>query len=148
MSGIKNIEDVHGMTDYDMPWKKEEADFFLECDRRVMGQNKAELNIIEPQLQANGRQAWLDTSKIPLHDEQGKVIGIVAIIEDITEENEAKDEQKRLLTILSATPDVVGIADSGRLRSCTSLDKPSQAMSEYESQTQTGLRYQRYFGDS
>ena len=111
MSGMDKIEDIPGKTDYEMPWKKEEADFFIECDQRIMSSDCAELNIIEPQLQAGGRQAWLSTSKIPLHDDAGNVTGIFVFIEDITNQKETKDRQTQLLDILEATPDVVGIAD-------------------------------------
>lgn len=111
IAGHQTVEDMIGKTDYDMPWKKEESDWFVECDRKVMAANKPELNIIEPQLQANNREAWLSTSKIPLHDANGEVNGILGIIEDITDQKQAQDEQARLLAILEATPDVVGITD-------------------------------------
>ncbi|MEO0887392.1 MAG: PAS domain-containing protein [Cyanobacteria bacterium J06648_10] len=112
--GITNEQspaDIVGKTDYDMPWKREETEWFRECDRKVMDSDRPELNIIEPQLQAGGREAWLSTSKIPLHDDDGSVTGILVIIEDITERKEAKDQQARLLDILEATPDIVGITD-------------------------------------
>jgi len=76
---------IVGKTDYDLPWKKEEADFFVEYDRRVMEADKPILHIIEPQLQADGKEAWLDTNKIPLHDVHGNVVGILGTFEDITE---------------------------------------------------------------
>ena len=50
-----------------------------------------ELHIIEPQLQASGKQAWLDTNKIPLHDGEGKVVGILGTFEDITERKQAEE---------------------------------------------------------
>ena len=109
IAGRETVAEMIGKCDYDMPWKKEESDWFVECDRKVMAANKPELNIIEPQLQADNREAWLSTSKIPLHDANGKVSGILGIIEDITDQKQAQDEQARLLAILEATPDVVGI---------------------------------------
>ena len=112
-AGIDELVDIIGKNDYDMIWKKEESDWFVEWDRRVMSSNCAELDIIEPQLQANGRQAWLKTSKLPLNNSQGEVIGLLGIIEDITERKRIQDEQNRLLAILEATPDVVGIIDAG-----------------------------------
>ncbi len=112
ITDCETLADLIGKNDYDMPWKKEEADWFVECDQRIMRANQPELNIIEPQLQADGRHAWLRTSKIPLHDAAGKVSGILCIAEDITSQKEARDEQERLLAILEATPDVVGIADA------------------------------------
>jgi len=84
-AGIDNPTEIVGLTDYELAWKKEEADFFLECDHRVMKSDRAEFHIIEPQLQAEGKQAWLDTNKIPLHDSKGNVVGILGTYEDITE---------------------------------------------------------------
>lgn len=84
-AGINNPSEIVGLTDYQLAWKEEEADFFRECDRRIMKSNRAEFHIIEPQLQAEGKQAWLDTNKIPLHDSKGNVQGILGTYEDITE---------------------------------------------------------------
>lgn len=84
------VEEILGKTDYDLPWKKEESDFFVECDRRVMSSNQAEIGIVEPQLQADGQQRWLETNKIPLHDIDGQVIGLIGIFQDITSYIEAQ----------------------------------------------------------
>jgi hypothetical protein len=61
---LKHPADIVGKTDYDLAWKKEESEFFRECDERVMSTGKAEYHIIEPQRQADGKNAWLDTNKI------------------------------------------------------------------------------------
>jgi diguanylate cyclase (GGDEF)-like protein len=75
-----------------LPWKKEEADFFRECDARIMETDTPEYHIIAPQLHADGKQAWLDTIKIPLHDAQGNVVGILGSYEDITERQFAQEK--------------------------------------------------------
>ena len=49
-----------------------------------MDNDRPKYHIIEPQMQADGRQSWLDTNKVPLHDAQGHVIGILGTYEDIT----------------------------------------------------------------
>lgn len=85
-----NPEEIIGKTDYDLSWKKEESDFFVECDRRIMDTDMPELGIVEPQLQANGKQCWLETSKVPFHDIQGNVMGIIGIFQDITKYKEAE----------------------------------------------------------
>lgn len=72
------------MTDYDLPWKKEECEWYRKCDREVMQSGVPELHIIEP-LQKAGKQHWIDTNKIPLRDAQGNVVGILGTYEDITE---------------------------------------------------------------
>jgi PAS domain S-box-containing protein len=90
VAGLKSASEIVGKTDYDLVWKKEEADFFVECDRRVINTGMAEFHIIEPQLQANGKQAWLDTNKVPIFDESGLVIGILGTYEDITERQQTE----------------------------------------------------------
>jgi PAS domain S-box-containing protein len=96
-AGIGDPASIVGKTDYDMPWRKEESDFFREYDRRVMEADAPILHIIEPLLQADGKEAWLDTNKIPLHDAQGNVVGILGTYEDITERKllEVENENAR-----------------------------------------------------
>ncbi|NJL64878.1 MAG: PAS domain-containing protein [Methylacidiphilales bacterium] len=84
VAGFDLPEDIIGKTDYDLPWKVEEARYFRECDRAVMASGKPMLEIIEPQLQADGKQAWIETSKVPLLDIEGNRIGILGTFQDIT----------------------------------------------------------------
>ena len=89
-AGIDNSSDIIGKTDYDLAWNKTESDFFISCDRRVMKMNKPEYHIIESRLRADGKQVWLDTSKIPLRGADGTVVGILGIYEEITGRVEAE----------------------------------------------------------
>jgi PAS domain S-box-containing protein len=85
VAGLSDPSEIVGKTDYDLPWKKEEADFFRECDQRIMDAGTPELHIIEPLLQFDGKRSWVDTTKVPLFDEKGNVNGILVSFEDITE---------------------------------------------------------------
>ncbi len=135
-AGQENWADVLGKDDYDVVCK-EEADEYYECDQRIMQADRPELYIIQSQRREDGRQAWLRTSKIPLHDADGEVNGIVCVIEDITERKLLEDKQARLLAILEATPDIVGMANTagyghylnraGQLIFNISADRVSQA---------------------
>ncbi len=90
-AGFSSPENIVGKTDYDLPWKEEEANWFRECDRRVMETDTPEYHIIEPLLRADGKQVWLDTSKVPLHNLEGNVVGILGTFEDITERRSAEE---------------------------------------------------------
>ncbi|MGB8225499.1 MAG: ATP-binding protein, partial [Sedimentisphaerales bacterium] len=95
-AGLAKPGDIVGKTDYDLAWKKEESDFYRECDKKVMDSDTPQYHIIESQQQADGKQAWLDASKIPMHDANGKVVGVLGSYEDITERKQADEEMKRL----------------------------------------------------
>ncbi|MEG5035351.1 PAS domain S-box protein [Microcoleus sp. AT3-D2] len=85
VAGFDHPSDIAGLTDFDMPWKPEETEFFRACDRRIMATNTPEYHIIEFKMQADGTQRCLDTNKIPLHDNSGNVVGILSTFEDITD---------------------------------------------------------------
>ncbi|MDY7020843.1 MAG: PAS domain S-box protein [Cyanobacteriota bacterium] len=85
VAGLESPKQIIGKTDYDLPWTTAEADAYRKDDRQVMDRDRAEYHIIETQLTAEGKQVWLDTNKIPLHNRKGDVIGILGTYEDITD---------------------------------------------------------------
>jgi len=112
-AGVGNPAGIVGKTDYDLPWKPSEAEFFRQVDRRVMDNNAPELHIIETQLRADGKQTWVDTNKMPLHNTAGTVVGILGTYEDITErmqmETTLLESESRLRAFVNALPDVAFI---------------------------------------
>jgi PAS domain S-box-containing protein len=102
VAGVDPPEAIIGETDFELPWRRGEAEFFRTVDQRVMANDRAEVHIIEPQRQADGRHAWLDTSKVPIHDEHGSVVGILGAFEDITARIRREREQETLLTVARA----------------------------------------------
>ena len=48
------------------------------------------LDIEEFVIQTSGRQKWLSTSKVPMRDAAGRVIGIVGISRDVTDRKRAE----------------------------------------------------------
>lgn len=100
VAGGRSPDDIIGKTDYDMPWTREEADWYRDCDRQVMEAGVPQFHIIETQQTADGKTIWADTSKIPLHDGEGRVIGILGTYEDITERKQIEatlQEQEQFL---------------------------------------------------
>ncbi len=83
-AGLQNPLEVVGKTDYDLIWK-EEAELYREQDRQVMETDTPVLHLIEHRHNADEQEAWIDVNKIPIHDAEGNVIGILGAIEDITE---------------------------------------------------------------
>ncbi|WGV23225.1 PAS domain S-box protein [Halotia branconii] len=79
VTGVDSPENIVGLRDYDLPGKKDKADWYRECDRRVMESGIPELEIIR-----NQQESWMNTNKIPLCNAQGDVVGILGTYEDIT----------------------------------------------------------------
>jgi PAS domain S-box-containing protein len=114
-AGLASPQQVVGKTDYDLCWRKEEAEHFRIIDSKVMETNTPEFHIMESQLQADGKQAWLDTNKVPLHDSQGNVVGVLGTYEDITERREAERAlqiaEERYRTIFENSAVAIMMAD-------------------------------------
>jgi PAS domain S-box-containing protein len=90
MAGVGEPENVTGLTDYDLPWTEAEANFYRECDRRIMETGIPQVRLLESRRQANGEHTWRETSKIPIRDAAGKVIGILGTMEDVTDRKGAE----------------------------------------------------------
>lgn len=90
--GLSDPSQIVGLTHRDMPSiTAEQADFFDQKDREVMSANIKLHHIIETMTLADGRTIWLDTCKVPMHDEHGEVTGVLGTWEDITERRQAEE---------------------------------------------------------
>ncbi|HMB21995.1 MAG TPA: PAS domain S-box protein, partial [Anaerolineales bacterium] len=92
-AGFASPEDVIGKTDFDMPWK-DQAEAYRADDQRVLDGGEPKLNYEEPQTTPSGSTTWLSTSKIPVC-EDGRVVAILGMYEDITERKESEDRFRR-----------------------------------------------------
>lgn len=88
-------EELIGLNDFDLPWDREEAEFYRSCDLRVIDSSEAEIGIIESQINADGKLTWLETNKAPLHDDTGEVIGVLGTYQDITRLKQAEEILQR-----------------------------------------------------
>jgi PAS domain S-box-containing protein len=97
----KTEAEAVGKSDFDL-FPREIAEQFWADDQRVI-QGQPVINREEFFLDEQGRKRWLLTSKLPLHDPDGKIVGLVGIGRDITarKEAEAKLEEahKQLLEV-------------------------------------------------
>ena len=94
-AGLDRPEQLVGKTDHDMGWS-EQAELYRADDREVMDSGASKLGYEEPQTNPDGEQIWLRTSKIPLRDLNGAIIGVLGTYEDITARKRAEAEQRQL----------------------------------------------------
>lgn len=109
-AGLSGPEDMVGKTDADMVWK-DQAHAFRADDLAVMTSNSPKLNYEEPKTGMDGEIQWLRTSKVPLHDHDENVIGVLGIFEDITERKQAeerlRESEERYRMMFEQTADYV-----------------------------------------
>jgi diguanylate cyclase (GGDEF)-like protein/PAS domain S-box-containing protein len=94
-AGMLTPDDVVGKDDYQMGWRNQ-AELYRQDDLTVIGLDKPKLAFDEVQTSPDGREIWLRTSKVPLHDATGQVIGVLGIYDDITAQKQAEAQIHRL----------------------------------------------------
>lgn len=82
MGGLTE-EDVIGKSDFDI-YPREVAEKFYADDRSILDTGKPVINREEIIYDEKGNKKWLLSSKLPLKDSKGKIIGLVGIGRDIT----------------------------------------------------------------
>ena len=95
LAGMASPAEIIGLSDWDLPWGHDETEFYQSCDRRVMDSDQAEIGIVESQVNADGDLTWLETNKVPLHNDDGEVIGILGTYHDITRLKKAEELLQR-----------------------------------------------------
>jgi diguanylate cyclase (GGDEF)-like protein/PAS domain S-box-containing protein len=99
-AGLNNPAEIIGKNDFELACSGS-AERYRADDKLVMEKGTARLNYDETQSRPDGRLIWLRTSKLPLHDQEGKVTGIIGTYEDITERKVA-EERVQLLAYYDA----------------------------------------------
>jgi len=91
---VNNIEDpdfIVGKTDENLPWAKANLKLIQENEKRVMKNNQSEERI-ESWTLNNGSKAWFEINRVPLHNLEGHIVGILCTYNNIT--NRVNAEQK------------------------------------------------------
>lgn len=108
VSGLSSATEIIGKTDSDLSWTTEQSELDRASDARVIATNTPEVQTIETQNNCDDSQVWLNLNKIPLSDQDGNVIGILTIIEDITQQKQTEaalqEVTGRLQRIAASTP--------------------------------------------
>ena len=93
-AGLDHPADIVGKTDFDLSWRAS-AHLYRRDDAMVMQGGTAKLNFEEPQNRGDGTLFWLRTSKVPLRDPEGRIIGIVGCYEDITDQKRVEESLRK-----------------------------------------------------
>jgi PAS domain S-box-containing protein len=109
--GCNYEEELVGKNDFDM-FPNEIASKFWEDDQQVLKAGITVLQREEKLINFKNKVKWLITSKIPLNDKNGKIVGLVGIGHDITRRKIAEDEMLKLTKAITQSPISIVITDS------------------------------------
>ena len=111
---IDDPDSVIGKTDFDFFRDPQVAEHFRELDQKIMDDDTPQLHIIAKKQRpsSDGNVIWLDINKIPIHDHNGNVIGILGVLDDITERKLAQEalraeQEKSEKLLLNILPKVI-----------------------------------------
>jgi PAS domain S-box-containing protein len=98
LMGAATPEFLNQKTDFDF-YPRELAERYFADDQAILHSGQALINREEPVVDTEGRSGWLLTTKVPLRDSHGKVVGLVGIGRDITEYKRLEEERDRFFTL-------------------------------------------------
>lgn len=88
------MEAVEGKTDYEMPWTREQAEEFRADDRKVIESGAAKLGIIEQIRLSSDKLIWASTSKVPMRNQSGEIVGVLGTYLDISALKRGEQERQ------------------------------------------------------
>ena len=94
LDGKTDPRELVGRTDDDMAWR-EFAEQYRKGDREVMEKAEPVINREELSPDGKGGQMVILTSKVPMRNDAGEIIGLLGILTDITSRKKMEDELHR-----------------------------------------------------
>ena len=88
---LKSTDELRGLSDYDI-FEEKNAIKSRESDLQIIKTGKGQYNIIDKRKSPDGKILYKSTTKVPYFDDDGKVIGIIGVTWDITEQKETELE--------------------------------------------------------
>ncbi|MGC9526095.1 MAG: PAS domain S-box protein [Limnospira sp.] len=128
-AGLHHPREIVGKTDDDLSWTKEEAEEYRACDREVIATKHPKLRVRGTRHLPAGEVRIVETSKIPLHDSRGNVVGVLGLFEDIGDRLQTAELLQQRLTAIESSSD--GIAIQNRQREFTYVNRAYLKMFGY-----------------
>ncbi|MCK4382166.1 MAG: PAS domain S-box protein, partial [Candidatus Lokiarchaeota archaeon] len=111
INGMVNPHSIISRTDDDLKWVIDKLDYIQECEHNVMRKDESEYNVIELLVTPDGKQAWYEINRIPLHDMGGNVVGILVTYEDISirkfSEQKLKESEEKNRGLINNITDII-----------------------------------------
>jgi diguanylate cyclase (GGDEF)-like protein/PAS domain S-box-containing protein len=92
--GVANPALAVGRTDYDFFTEEHAAQAFRD-EQEIMRTGQPLVNVEEKETLAGGEDRWVSTTKLPLRDRGGNIVGTFGISRDITARKKAEEQLQR-----------------------------------------------------
>jgi len=92
--GVKYPEDAIGKTDFDFFTPEHARDAYAD-EKEIMRTGHPLLSKVEKSERPDGYFVWHTTTKVPVRDKDGQVVGIVGISRDITDNKRMEEELRQ-----------------------------------------------------
>ncbi len=93
-SGLERSTDLIGLSDFDLH-DPEKAQQFRESELAVIKSGKAQIDNEEAIVDAEGNVKTFSSSKMPLRDDNGEIIGLIGVARDISCRKKAEEHRRR-----------------------------------------------------
>ena len=113
--GLPSPEAAYGRTDGDF-FDAEAAQQMIADEKQIMKTGAPILGKVEAKTLTNGEKSWTLTTKLPLRDRSGRIIGTCGISREITEiktmEEQLATERHLLRALIDNLPDLIFLKDA------------------------------------
>jgi PAS domain S-box-containing protein len=109
--GLSHHAQAVGKTDFDF-FTAEHAQPAYNDEQEIIRTGQPVVNKEERETWPDGRVTWVSTTKMPLRDAHGNIIGTFGVSRDITQHKQAEAEHARLVTAIEQSAEAVVITNT------------------------------------
>ena len=112
--GISHPKLAIGKTDFDF-FNEKQAQSAFDDEKTIIQTDKPIVDIEENEIFPDGRERWVSTTKMPLKDKDGKIIGTFGISRDITErkriEETLRESERQTRALVEDAVEIIFMVD-------------------------------------
>ncbi|MGA2976470.1 MAG: PAS domain S-box protein [Spirochaetia bacterium] len=133
--GVGDPAEAIGKTDFDF-FTPEHAQPALDAEQEIMRSGQPIVDLEEKETWPDGHVTWVSTTKMPLRDAKGGIIGTFGLSKDITEHRRAEERILRLAALVESSRDAIFGVDMQDL--VTSWNKGAEEVYGYGADEMVG----------